>query len=82
MPKYKKEFEMLWDDLDNPEGGYYTKKQRIFNFLTRTIDDEKKEFIKTLERLKDDYKWGGDEDEDGGLSPGFVDFDKEIKLLK
>lgn len=43
-----------------------------------------KEILSIIERLQEEYTWGGSEDEDGGLIPGCPDFEKaknEVRLL-
>ena len=38
----KKEFEELWEDLNNSEGSYYTKKERVWSYFERLLDKERK----------------------------------------
>ena len=45
---WEKEFNNLWEDLDNHVGGYYTQKERILNFIRNV---RKQAILETLKEV-------------------------------
>lgn len=42
----------------------------------------KKELLKIIDQEEDSFNWGGDEDENGSLNYGYVDWEKIKKAIK
>jgi len=77
------------DDYMSENSAEATLIEKWSKRLDQELIKELEEVEKEVRELEEEYKWGGSEDGDGGLEPGYPDFDgffqkiaQRIKELK